>query len=137
MQHAKKSIELSALNFCTVATQNPRSVAAFIKQRSRWFGKTFKLKDKLLNTYGLIQLIFALSFFFVLGFFIINDPILFLKSWLIKSLVEGMLLFPFFYALNKTKLLTILPIYGLVFPLYNILLLTSLFGKKEWKGRPI
>ncbi len=137
MQQANKSIELGALNHCEVATANPSSIRAFIQQRSRWFGKTFILKDKLLNTYGLIQLIFALSFFILLLLLFRSDPMLFLKFWFVKSLIEIALLLPFFYALKKTKLLSILPIYGLVFPIYNILLLASLFSKKEWKGRPI
>ena len=137
MQQANKSIELGALNHCEVATANPSSIRAFIHQRSRWFGKTFMLKDKLLNTYGLIQLTFALSFFTLLLLLFRSDPMLFLKFWFVKSLTEIALLLPFFYALKKTKLLIILPIYGLIFPIYNIVLLSSLFGKKEWKGRPI
>ncbi len=137
MQQANKSIELGALNHCQVTTPNPNSIRAFIQQRSRWFGKTFMLKDKLLNVYGLIQLLFALSFFILLLMLFVIDPILFLKFWSLKSLVEIVLLLPFFYALNKTKLLTILPVYGLIFPIYNIVLLASLFRKKEWKGRPI
>ena len=137
MQQANKSIELGALNHCEVTTPNPSSIRAFIQQRSRWFGKTFMLRDKLLNVYGLIQLIFALSFFILLLILIVTDPILFLKFWSLKSLVEIVLLLPFFYALRKSKLLTILPVYGLIFPIYNIVLLASLFHKKEWKGRPI
>lgn len=137
MQKANKSIELGALNQCEVTTPNPSSIRTFIEQRSRWFGKTFMLKDKVLNTYGLIQLIFALSFFLLMLFLFLDDPILCLKFWFAKSLIETVLLLPFFYALNKTKLLTILSIYGLLFPIYNIILLISLFGKKEWKGRTI
>ena len=137
MQQAYKSIELGALNHCGVTTPNPSSIRAFIKQRARWFGKTFMLKDKALNAYGLIQLLFALGFFALLLFLFCTDPILLLKFWFVKSLLETVLLLPFFYALNKTKLLTILPIYGLLFPIYNIVLLSSLFGKKQWKGRPI
>ena len=137
MQQANKSIELGALNHCEVTTPNPSSIRAFIQQRSRWFGKTFMLRDKLLNVYGLIQLIFALSFFILLLMLLVSDHILFLKFWSIKSLVEIVLLLPFFYALRKSKLLTILPVYGLIFPIYNIVLLASLFRKKEWKGRPI
>ena len=137
MQQANKSIELRALNQCEVVTANPSSIGAFLQQRSRWFGKTFMLKDKVLNAYGLIQLLFALSFFALLLFLFFADPILLLKFWFVKSLIETVLLLPFFYALRKTKLLTILPIYGLIFPIYNIVLLSSLFGKKEWKGRPI
>ena len=137
MQQANKSIALGALNHCEVTTPNPSSIRAFIQQRSRWFGKTFLLKDKILNAYGLIQLIFALGFFVLLLCLFRADPILFLKFWFVKSLMETFLLLPFFYALRKLKLLTILSIYGLVFPIYNIFLLISLFGKKEWKGRPI
>ena len=46
MQQANKSIELGALNHCQVTTPNPNSIRAFIQQRSRWFGKTFMLKDQ-------------------------------------------------------------------------------------------
>lgn len=137
MQHANKSIELGALNHCGVTTPNPSSIRAFMQQRTRWFGKTFMLQDKVLNAYGLIQLLFTLGFFVLLVFLFCTDPILLLKFWFIKSILETVLLLPFFYALNKKKLLTILPIYGLLFPIYNIVLLSSLFGKKEWKGRPI
>ena len=137
MQQANKSIELGALNHSAVTTPNPVNYIEFLSQRARWFGKTFLLKDKLLNTYGLIQLLFALSFFALLLFLFCTDPILLLKFWFVKSLIETVFLLPFFYALNKTKLLTILPLYGVVFPIYNIILLSSLFRKKKWKGRII
>jgi glycosyltransferase involved in cell wall biosynthesis len=137
MQQANKSIELGALNHSAVSTPNPGNFIEFLSQRARWFGKTFLLKDKLLNAYGLIQLLFALGFFALLLFLICTDPILLLKFWFVKSLIETVFLLPFFYALNKTKLLTILPLYGVVFPIYNIILLSSLFRKKKWKGRVI
>ena len=137
MQIAKKSIELGALDHCAVTTSNPATFIEFLAQRARWFGKTFLLKDKLLNTYGLIQFIFVSSFLILLLVAFIESPFLFLQLWLLKSMIEIVFLLPFFFALRKTKILTILPIYALLFPIYNLVLLASLFRKKKWKGRPI
>ncbi|MDG1349940.1 MAG: glycosyltransferase [Crocinitomicaceae bacterium] len=137
MQRAKKTITLHALDTCAVTTPNPSNINTFLEQRQRWFGKTLHLKDSLLNTFGIIQFMFAIGFFIILIVLLSNDPLLFLEFWLLKSVLETVLLFPFFKALKKTKLLTILPLYGLLFPIYNVILLASIFRKSEWKGRRI
>ena len=137
MQKSGKRITLAQEQTCAVHTASPASPITFIKQRSRWLGKAFQLDDWHLNTWAILQFFFTIGFLLLFLFFIIKSPALFVIVWTIKSVSEIILLAPYFIRIKRIKSLSILPVYGLLFPFYNIVLILTLFMNNEWKGRPI
>ena len=137
MQKSGKKITLVQEQKCPVNTASPTSLKAFIKQRSRWISKSFQLDDWLLNSWAIFQFIFAIGFLLLFLLLIVKSPPLFLLVWTIKSLSEIILLAPYFIRIKRIKLLSLLPIHGILFPFYNLVLVCSLFMDNEWKGRSI
>lgn len=138
-QKNKKQIEVQTDSSLEVETTLPQSFSEFFNQRMRWLGKAFKVGDTLANALAQIQFIFAFTnLFFLAGcwFFLPINSALFLTG--VKTVFE--LLFSFdFYKIRKSFGLWILvPVYLLLLPILNGVMLMAFLGyKPRWKGRLI
>lgn len=133
-----KDIRLEVDANLAIQTEAPKTWKSFMMQRLRWLGKTGGLKDKLANGLAIIQLIYTLTFYVLLIYGFYQSLALGLIIWLSKSLIDILLYIPFFKMINKTNRLWLFPIYELLFPFYNLILVIMLpFVKPQWKGRKI
>lgn len=134
----KKQFRLIVDADLSIQTDAPKTWNAFMMQRLRWLGKTGGLKDQLANGLAVIQLVYTLSFYclLILGFvFSLECGLL---IWGMKSIIDILLYIPFFNRINKRNRLWLFPLYELLFPVYNLILLVMLpFVKPKWKGRKI
>jgi len=138
MNRADKNIYLENSEHCLVRTNSPNNFKAYLSQRSRWMGKSFYIRDGLLVFWAGLQFILTLSFFLLFVYWVIHDVKLFLLFFSIKSVFDLCFLSPYFISIQKKKLLFFIPIYALIFPIYNLLILLSFFyPSQEWKGRKL
>jgi hypothetical protein len=86
---------------------------------------------------ALLQFFLTVGFFSYLIYFLFNSKFeLALITFTFKVLVEMLLFLPFFYRFKRMKAWLLLPIYQLLFPFYNLLILVLIpFFKPIWKGR--
>tara|TARA_Y100000589_G_scaffold236902_1_gene224300 strand:+ start:63 stop:1148 length:1086 start_codon:yes stop_codon:yes gene_type:complete len=138
MTRAQKNIQLVSSEHCIVRTNSPNTLKAYLRQRSRWMGKSFYIQDGLLLFWAGIQFTMSVSFLVLFAYWAFHDLKLFLLFFAVKSLLDLSFLIPYFSAIQKKKLLSFMPIYGLIFPFYNLLILLSFFyHRQEWKGRKL
>lgn len=132
-------VRLMTSNKFAVFTETPHSFRSMLDQRLRWVGKTSNMKDLLSSFVGLIQLVLTITFFVLLVWNCIEQNWLMVGSLgLIKSFIEMSSFYPFFRQTNTVKGWLLLPIYQFYFPIYSIILVTSmLFYKPKWKERKI
>jgi biofilm PGA synthesis N-glycosyltransferase PgaC len=135
-QH-NKSIALHTTAKLSVTTAVPQSLNEFISQRLRWIQKTPHVKDPLAMKMGVIQVMMTCLF---LGIMLVSICQLNWKMTVIvvifKTLLDLLLVFTYFKNSKKSRLLSLLPIYEILFPFYTVLLaFLSLFYTPKWKGR--
>lgn len=134
----KKQIRLVVDKDLSIQTDAPQTWNAFMMQRLRWLGKTGGLKDQLANGLAIIQLIYTFTFYVLLIFGFYYSLECGLIIWGVKSLLDIFLYVPFFRMIKKLNRLWLFPIYELLFPIYNLILVIMLpFVKPKWKGRDI
>ena len=134
----KKEVYCAPNQICPITTQSPSSFLSYLNQRTRWFGKSLVIKDNLLNFWAILQFVFTVSFFAVFIYWIIEDPKKFATLFLIKSGIDLLFLSWYFYSIKKNVLTLFIPVYGLIFPLYNLFILCSFyFTNQTWKGRKL
>jgi poly-beta-1,6-N-acetyl-D-glucosamine synthase len=122
-----------------ITTETPQSFREFIDQRLRWIGKTGDLKDNLSTFLALFQSLLSILYIVGLLFFaFFADWKLVLVLFTCKTFVDLSLLLPFFLRIQRTGTWLLIPVYELLFPFYNFLILILLpFYRPKWKGRGI
>lgn len=136
---AGKDVRLVSAATFAVRTETPQSFREFINQRLRWIGKTGNLKDQLATCTSIFQFVLSLGY---VGLLIIGlakgNWDLFWMIYLLKCLLDFGLFAPYFHRIERLGSALLLPIYELLFPVYNLLLLVLLLVyKPKWKGRAI
>lgn len=123
----------------SVFTETPHSFKSMLDQRLRWVGKTSNMKDLLSSFIGLIQFLLTITFLLLVAWNCVEQNWMMVASLvLIKSFIEMTSFYPFFRQTNMLKAWALLPIYQFYFPIYSIILMTSmLFYKPKWKERKI
>ena len=134
---AKCDIRLVAREELQVQTETPQSLGEFFHQRVRWIAKTGNVNDTFSTSLAIIQFVFILSFWAIEINLLIecNFKIGFLFFG-IKTILDMLLFFTFFKEFKRFTAWLLIPIYQLIFPIYNLILLILLpFFKPIWKGR--
>jgi cellulose synthase/poly-beta-1,6-N-acetylglucosamine synthase-like glycosyltransferase len=136
-RNAKADVRVCTIPTFQVTTETPQSFSEFIHQRLRWVAKTGNVRDHLSTVLALLQFFLTVGFFSYLIYFLFNSKFeLALITFTFKVLVEMLLFLPFFYRFKRMKAWLLLPIYQLLFPFYNLLILVLIpFFKPIWKGR--
>ncbi len=88
MERAQKSIHLYSGSSCRVSTESPRSFRKLLQQRNRWFGKSFLLRDPLLNFWAGSQFMLSLSYLVLFIYFLLVDIELGLLFFLVKTGID-------------------------------------------------
>jgi len=136
-RNANAEVRVCTIPTFQVTTETPQSFSEFIHQRLRWVAKTGNVRDHLSTFLALVQFLLTIGFFSILIYLLFNSKFeLALITFTFKILVEMMLFLPFFYRFKRMKAWFLLPIYQLLFPFYNLLILVLIpFFKPIWKGR--
>ena len=133
-----KNVYCAPNEICPITTQSSNSFLGYLNQRTRWFGKSLHIKDSLLNFWAILQFVFTVSFFTIFVYWMIEDPKTFVLFFIIKCGIDLLFLSGYFYSIKKTIFTFFIPIYGLIFPIYNLFILSSFYFKKQkWKGRKL
>ena len=134
---AKADVRLVARRSFKVETETPQSFKEFIHQRIRWIAKTGNVNDHLSTILAIIQFIFIISFWSIEIKLLVENE--YQSAFILFGLKTGLDMLFFFYFFNEFNRLTawlLIPIYQLIFPIYNLILLFLLpFFKPKWKGR--
>lgn len=136
-RNANADVRVFANSAVQVTTETPQSFKEFIHQRLRWIAKTGDVNDHLSTALAIVQLLLTIGFFGILAYLIIVQNY-YLSSiiFAFKVCVDMLLFLPFFKRFNRLKAWLLLPIYQIIFPFYNLLILVLLpFFKPVWKGR--
>lgn len=122
-----------------VKTDAPRTFKEYISQRLRWVSKTNALGDFLNTFIALSQLLLMIAFIGLLVWTAVNSFWFGCVYLIICKTITGFLVFSaYFKQVKQTKLLLLLPIAELWFPIYSILLAVLVpFYKPKWKGRDV
>lgn len=120
-----------------VETETPQSLNEFLNQRIRWIAKTVNVSDHLSTALAISQFIFILSFWAIeIDLIIKKDFILAIEFYGLKMTLDMLFFFSYFKEFNRLTALFLIPIYQLIFPIYNLLLMILMpFFKPIWKGR--
>ena len=134
----KKAVYCAPTKTCAVTTQSQKSLSSYLNQRMRWLGKSLYINDALLNCWAMVQFVFSIGFFTCFIYWIFEDPKTFALFFIIKCGIDLLFLSGYFYSIKKTIFTFFIPIYGLIFPIYNLFILSSFYFKKQkWKGRKL
>ncbi len=120
-----------------VMVQCPSNFRSFLDQRTRWAGKSARIKDTAMRLFGMSTLImyltiisgliFSLIYSFSAGFILILS---------IKYIIDFSLLFLVSIKAGLPRLLWAYPILSIVYPLYAVFIaFASLTYRAKWKGR--
>ena len=136
-RNAKADVRVCTIPKFQVTTETPQSFKEFIHQRMRWIAKTGDVNDHLSTALAIFQLLLTIGLFGILAYLIIVQNY-YLSSiiFAFKVCVDMLLFLPFFKRFNRLKAWFLLPVYQIIFPFYNLLILVLLpFFKPVWKGR--
>ncbi len=136
-RYAKADVRLVATRSLQVETETPQTLKEFIHQRIRWIAKTGNVNDHLSTILAIIQFIFIISFWSIeiklLGE---NEYQFAFILFGMKTGIDMLFFFYFFKEFNRLIAWFLIPIYQLIFPIYNLILLFLLpFFRPIWKGR--
>ena len=139
MHAAGKNIWMNSSIHLEVKTPAANSIKEFISQRTRWISKTRHVADTFSNRLILIQFFLSIGFwaglYLSFAYFSLRIALLFA---LIKIIIDGFCLFPFYYAKKELRIWLFLPIFILLLPIINsVLFITTLFQTPSWKNRLI
>ena len=134
---AQADVRLVARSSFKVETETPQSFKEFIHQRIRWIAKTGNVKDHLSTILAIIQFIFIISFWSIeIKLLVENEYQSAFILFGLKTGLDMLFFFNFFNEFNRLTAWLLIPIYQLIFPIYNLILLFLLpFFKPKWKGR--
>ena len=134
---AKADVRVVARRSFQVETETPQSFKEFIHQRIRWIAKTGNVNDHLSTVLAIIQFIFIISFWSIEIILLVENEYQF--AFILFGMKTGLdmfFFFSFFREFNRLTAWLLIPIYQLIFPIYNLILLFLLpFFKPKWKGR--
>lgn len=134
---AKADVRLVARRSFKVETETPQSFKEFIHQRIRWIAKTGNVNDHLSTILAIIQFIFIIYFWSIeIKLLVENEYQSAFILFGLKTGLDMLFFFSFFREFNRLTAWLLIPIYQLIFPIYNLILLFLLpFFKPKWKGR--
>lgn len=134
---AKADVRVVARRSFQVETETPQSFKEFIHQRIRWIAKTGNVNDHLSSILAIIQFIFIISFWSIeIKLLVENEYQFAFILFGMKTGLDMFFFFSFFREFNRLTAWLLIPIYQLIFPIYNLILLFLLpFFKPKWKGR--
>lgn len=120
-----------------VTTETPQSFIEFLHQRIRWISKTGHVKDNLSTFLAIFQILLTIGFIGTLILLIDSNQVqVAMTVFCLKTGFDMLLFFPFFMEFKRVYAWILIPVYQVIFPLYNFLLLIILpFFKPKWKGR--
>ncbi len=136
-REANCDIRLVAKSNLQVQTETPQTFKEFLHQRVRWIAKTGNVKDHLSTSLAILQLI-LLMVFWIAEIKLLLDHKFLLASVIFgcKTSIDMLLFFPFFKEFQRLKSWILIPIYQVIFPFYNLILLGIMpFFTPLWKGR--
>ena len=136
-REAKCDIRLVAQSSFQVETETPQSLNEFLHQRIRWIAKTGNVNDHLSTIFAIIQFIFIILFWSIeIKLLVENEYQSAFILFGLKTGLDMLFFFNFFNEFNRLTAWLLIPIYQLIFPIYNLILLLLLpFFKPKWKGR--
>jgi len=136
-REAKCDVRLVAKSNFQVETETPQSLKEFLHQRIRWIAKTGNVNDHLSTALAIIQFMFISSFWVIeISLFIERDLPIAILVFGLKTFLDMLLFYHFFSEFKRFKAWSLIPIYQLLFPIYNLILLILIpFFKPKWKGR--
>ncbi len=122
-----------------IKTTAPLTFKAYFSQRLRWVSKTNALGDHLNTFIAVKQLLLMLAFVGLIVWTVANTFWFGLGYLLVCKLITDFLVFSaYFKQIKQVKLLLLLPIAELWFPIYSIVLAILIpFYKPKWKGRAV
>ncbi len=138
-RNAGAAINLTTNPLLSVQTRVPKTVFELMHQRLRWLSKTSDVHDSLSNFIAIYQALLTFLFTALLLYTLFSFPYLqALKLWGVKSLLDMLLLYPYFKRTRHLKSWYILPVYELILPFYTLLLLLLLkWFRPIWKNRTV
>jgi len=123
----------------TIVTTKPQlSIKKLIHQRKRWASKTktYRDNDILFTAFSVFFINLVLLITLFSGFFNLSFLLLFFLGFIVKTIIDLILIAPLLNHLNNLKLLKIFPLVQFIYPFYSVLIgLISQFSKYKWKGR--
>jgi glycosyltransferase involved in cell wall biosynthesis len=136
---ANANVQLISHDDFAVYSETPQSISEFLHQRLRWIAKTGDVGDHLSTVLSLSQFSLTLVFLVILVyFFVTGNTTASLCLFTSKSFVDMAVFFPFFRRQKRLSSWLLLPIYELVFPIYSIIIASSMYVLKPiWKGRKL
>ncbi len=135
----EKDVRLVSDRRNAITTETPVTFKEFIDQRLRWIGKTGDLKDNLSTYLALFQSVLTILYIAGLIYFVtMGEFYMAMLFYGLKTILDLLLFLPFFLRIRRMMTWILIPLYELLFPFYNILILLLLFvHKPQWKGRDI
>lgn len=134
-----KDIRLISDSLLAVYTYSPKGFVAFLHQRIRWISKTRKVKDHFATALGLIQTALSIAFYSFLGNYLFKEQyceLMFL--FFVKTGLDLIFYAPYFFRFNRYKAWASIPIYQVLFPIYNLFLLIMIpVFRAKWKDRNV
>lgn len=134
-----KDIRLISDPLLAVYTYAPQGVLAFLHQRVRWISKTGKVKDHFATSLGIFQTILSIVFYSLLGIYLYIDQyseMLFL--FCVKTGLDLIFYARYFLRFRRNLAWVLIPVYQVLFPLYNLLILILIpTFKAKWKDRKV
>lgn len=132
-----KEIHVSTNANLSITTPSPSTVSELIAQRLRWIQKTPFVPDSFALKIGIIQLTVTVIFLLLsLGCIIEGEFMNLLILFAIKTILDILLVSPYLIRIKKLGMLSLLPVYEIIFPFYTLFLaFLSLFYQPKWKGR--
>jgi cellulose synthase/poly-beta-1,6-N-acetylglucosamine synthase-like glycosyltransferase len=123
----------------SVQTNVPKTFMELLHQRLRWLSKTSGVQDSLSTLIAVYQalltFVFTALFFYTL---LTVSFVLALKLWVVKSILDMLILYPYFKRTCHLKIWYILPMYELILPVYTMLLFLLLkWFRPVWKNRTV
>ncbi|HCY01298.1 MAG TPA: hypothetical protein DG754_14265 [Bacteroidales bacterium] len=121
-----------------VYTKPTNSISSFLQQRARWASKAPGYSDFMAITVGFVVLSFNLLLvsLVALSFWKLVFLEMFVIVFLVKSVADLLLFYPYLKQCQKVSLLNVFLPLQLVYPFYIIVAaVLALFTKVQWKGR--
>lgn len=132
------SIDCAFSHDSLVYTKPTNSLANFLLQRARWASKATGYSDFMAIAVSLVVLLFnfLLVSMAVLSFWNLMFLGMLATGFLVKSIADLFLFYPFLKRCQKVSLLNVFLPLQLIYPFYTIVAFTlALFTKVQWKGR--
>lgn len=120
-----------------ILTKGPSSLSELISQRGRWIQKSIKTSNgsELLISIGF--LIYSALFPLLLAFCLLDFHNQWLYLILFKILVDLLVFIPSLIQNKALRLLYLLPLLEIIYPIYYLAVLLKAISKNKWKERDI